>query len=102
MGAGLKFKVPQAMLYNLPVVTTPVGAEGIVEETGTSLFGAVTDDPREFALAVARCLSDQAHAAHLAIAGRSWATERFSFDHSISQQIQALTRLVAERRSATP
>jgi len=101
MGAGLKFKVPQAMLYNLPVVTTTVGAEGIVEETGEGLFGAVTDDPRQFAAAVVRCLTDRPLATKLATEGRSWASEKFSFDHSVDLQIQTLERLAAERRSAT-
>jgi glycosyltransferase involved in cell wall biosynthesis len=100
MGAGLKFKVPQAMLYNLPVVTTSVGAEGIVEEAGTAVFGAVTDEPAEFAAAVVRCLSDQAHSATVAAAALSWAADRFSFERSVDQQLESFARLVSERRRA--
>ena len=28
-GAGVKFKVPQALAYGLPIVTTTVGVEGL-------------------------------------------------------------------------
>lgn len=100
MGAGLKFKVPQAMLFNLPVVTTPVGAEGIVEEIGTRAFGAVTDDPNAFAAAVIRMLTDHQEAATIAEAGRHWAVERFSFSRSTDQQLEAFERVVSARRKA--
>ena len=40
LGAGLKFKVPQAMVYGLPVVATPIAAEGIVEHSGASRFAS--------------------------------------------------------------
>ncbi len=46
-GAGLKFKVPQALAYGLPVVTTTVGAEGMPPRCPA----LITDDPAEmFAL----------------------------------------------------
>lgn len=48
-GAGVKFKTVDAMLRGVPVVATPVGAEGIGDQ---SLFAAITDEPAEFARAV--------------------------------------------------
>ncbi|MCR2813596.1 glycosyltransferase [Microbacterium sp. zg.Y1090] len=48
-GAGVKFKTIDAMLRSVPIVATPVGAEGI---DGPDVFAAVTDDADIFASAV--------------------------------------------------
>lgn len=42
-GSGIKIKVLQALAYGLPVVTTPVGAEGIVDESRDGLVVAELD-----------------------------------------------------------
>ena len=47
-GAGVKVKVPQALAYGLPVVTTTVGGEGFPP----GCRAVVTDDPREVARAI--------------------------------------------------
>lgn len=52
-GAGVKFKTIDAMLRGVPVVATPVGAEGI---EAAKLFERITDDPEDFAEAVIRVL----------------------------------------------
>ncbi len=64
-GAGVKFKTIDAMLRGVPIVTTPVGAEGIGAEglsaegvDAPELFAAVTDDPSGFADAVVRQLNE--------------------------------------------
>lgn len=55
-GAGVKFKVVDAICAGTPVVTTTVGAEGIGERRW---FAGVSDDPRKFADAVITVLRDQ-------------------------------------------
>lgn len=55
-GAGLKFKVLDALSAGVPVVTTPVGAEGVGPE---EWFADVVSTPVEFASAVNRVLSDR-------------------------------------------
>lgn len=55
LGAGVKFKVVDAILAGVPVVTTPVGAEGIGER---SWFAGLQEDPAGFADAVINVLSD--------------------------------------------
>jgi glycosyltransferase involved in cell wall biosynthesis len=81
-GAGLKFKVAQAMLHSLPVVTTPIGAEGF-EEPGGDLFPAVTDDPAVMADAIARLLDEPELRARFGKRGREWALARFSFESGV-------------------
>lgn len=53
-GAGIKFKSIDAMLWGCPVVSTSIGAEGLVE----SNFVEIADDPTLFAAAVSRVLLD--------------------------------------------
>ncbi len=54
-GAGVKLKVVEALSAGLPLVTTPVGAQGL---PGLSTVVAVEDDAPSFAAAVASLLHD--------------------------------------------
>ncbi len=54
-GAGVKGKVGQAMTYGLPVVTTPIGAEGMGIVDG--IHALVREDPKAFAEAVVDLLT---------------------------------------------
>lgn len=55
-GAGVKFKTIEALLAGVPVVTTPIGAEGI---GGPALFQGYTSDAAEFAACVAKVLKSE-------------------------------------------
>ncbi len=57
-GAGLKGKVTQSLAAGLPVVTTPVGAEGLDAENGRELL--VAEDPHELAKQTIAVLTDDA------------------------------------------
>ncbi|TLM74499.1 glycosyltransferase [Pseudarthrobacter sp. NamB4] len=59
LGAGVKFKVVDALVAGVPVVTTTVGAEGIGDR---SWFAGMHDDAEEFANAVLRVLREPAGA----------------------------------------
>ncbi len=54
-GAGVKSKVVEALRYGLPLVTTPVGAQGL---EGISAFATVTDDATRLAAGLLRFLND--------------------------------------------
>jgi glycosyltransferase involved in cell wall biosynthesis len=54
-GAGVKLKVVEALREGLPLVTTPIGAQGL---PGLSQLVMVEDQPRRFARAVALLLQD--------------------------------------------
>ena len=56
-GAGVKLKVVEALRAGVPLVTTPVGAQGL---PGLSQVVAVHDDAASFADAVAALLRDPA------------------------------------------
>jgi glycosyltransferase involved in cell wall biosynthesis len=68
-GAGMKGKVGQSLAHGLPVVATPVGAEGMGLEDGIHLL--VAEDPEAFAAQVLRLLRDDELWNRLQTEGRS-------------------------------
>lgn len=66
-GAGVKRKVLQPMMAGTPVVTTPMGAEGLDIVAGTHAL--VADGPGDFAAAITRILVDDELWRRLADAG---------------------------------
>jgi glycosyltransferase involved in cell wall biosynthesis len=71
VGSGIKIKILTALAHGLPVVTTPVGAEGIPAEDGAEI--AVAETPEAFAAALARLLTDADEWRRLAEGGRRFA-----------------------------
>ena len=88
-GGGIKIKVLEAMARGVPVVTTPVGAEGIAGADSTAIL-VVPPDPG-FADALLRVAGDDELARNLAEGGRRLMEERFGWE-AITEQ---LTRIYA-------
>lgn len=61
-GAGVKFKTIVGLAHDLPVVTTPIGAEGVLEGI-PDVFARVTADPEEFASAIVQIAVEPRHEA---------------------------------------
>ena len=76
-GAGLKGKVTHALAAGLPVVTTPIGAEGLGAVDGEQLLIGVDDG--ELAHCVIRALTDDELWTRLSTAGQKLAADRCSF-----------------------
>lgn len=76
-GAGVKFKVITGMLWGLPIVATPVAAEGI----GTrEQYVTVTDDPRGFAEALSRIADDPERRRRIGAENLAWARTTYGRD----------------------
>ena len=74
LGAGVKFKVIEAMAAGVPVVSTTVGAEGI----GTAAnYASLTDDPHQIAAGLIGALADPGRAHSQASDTASWARDNF-------------------------
>lgn len=71
VGSGIKIKILTALAYGLPVVTTPVGAEGIPAEDGAEIV--VAETPEAFAAALTKLLTDVEAWRRLAEGGRRFA-----------------------------
>ncbi len=77
-GAGVKFKTVDALVRGIPIVSTSIGVEGIVDDTLTVF--AVADDADSLAAAVCAALDDPAAAYRQAEGVRRAAVEEFSAD----------------------
>jgi glycosyltransferase involved in cell wall biosynthesis len=77
LGGGTRLKILEAMAMARPVVSTPLGAEGIEAAHGRELL--VADDPERFAAEVRRLLDDPAAGARLGQAARALVEARYSW-----------------------
>lgn len=91
-GAGLKFKVPQAMAFGRPVVASTNSARGIAALGGRSGFAAVTDDPVEFAKAICRMLEDPGAADHIGRCGRDFVRAEYNFESAVDHLLHTTVR----------
>jgi len=81
-GGGLRFKVPQAISYGIPLVATSeslTGLEGLEREC----LAGVEDRALGFATAICRVLRNPDEASLGAAAAKDWVLERFSFNRSV-------------------
>lgn len=74
-GAGMKLKVVEALKEGVPLVTTPVGAQGL---PGLAEVAAVQSEAQAFADAVCRLLTDDAAWTRASAAQIAYAEARFS------------------------
>jgi glycosyltransferase involved in cell wall biosynthesis len=75
LGAGVKLKSVVAMLWGVPVVATPVGAEGV---TGPQVFAAVEEAAADFARAVVAVLEDPASVRETSARAFKWSHDTYS------------------------
>jgi len=86
-GAGVKLKVVEAMVRGVPVVTTPVGAQGL---PGIEAVAAITRDAIDFAECVVTLMTDDDTWARQAEAQTRYAKHRFSRDVLASSLLSAM------------
>lgn len=92
-GSGIKIKILTALAYGLPVVTTPVGAEGIPARDGAEII--VAEKAAAFADAVVRLLTDGERWRELSAGGRRFAEREVSpaaRDAEIAELYEELAR----------
>jgi glycosyltransferase involved in cell wall biosynthesis len=87
VGGGTRLKILEAMALRTPVVATSKGAEGLDVTPGEDIL--IADEPRAFADAVLRLLTDQALRAGLAANGRRLVETRYSWE-MCAQELERL------------
>lgn len=94
-GAGLKGKIVEAMATGLPVVTTPVGAEGMELVHGSTAL--IAESPEAFARAVVRLCTD--HNLHARLSRESLEHARARWDPGVVAPtlLETMARLPALR-----
>ncbi|MDQ1301690.1 MAG: hypothetical protein QG637_1612 [Chloroflexota bacterium] len=92
-GGGMRVKILDAWLWGLPIVATPLGAEGIAVRDGESILLAA--DAPAFAAAVRRLLTDAELNARLRRAGRAWVEQTYSWQAVYPKVDAVYARLLA-------
>jgi GT2 family glycosyltransferase/glycosyltransferase involved in cell wall biosynthesis len=77
-GAGVKGKVTQSLAHGIPVITTPIGAEGLQMTDGSNVIIANTNE--EFSAAAIRICQDDDLWSRISTNGTKLAREEFSID----------------------
>jgi glycosyltransferase involved in cell wall biosynthesis len=90
-GAGQKGKVVTSLLYGIPVVATPIAAEGMHLREGEHFLCAET--PEAFAKAVLRLLEDDRLWHALSGEGRARAAEKFGYERVFAGLREVLVAL---------
>jgi len=91
-GSGMRVKILNAMAMGLPVISTPVGAEGIDVTDGEDIL--LAEAPEAFAEAVVQILTDPTLGARLGMAARRRMETRYSWDVIGPQLLSVYTERV--------
>lgn len=78
IGGGTRLKIYESMAAHVPVVSTPIGAEGLSVEDPSNIRLACT--PESFAAACLELLENPAERARLAAGGAELVASRFSWE----------------------
>ncbi|MBN1262302.1 MAG: glycosyltransferase [Anaerolineae bacterium] len=76
-GAGMRVKIIDAWCWGMPIVSTPLGIEGIESLPGEQAL--VAGEPAAFAEAVIALLTDSGLREKLRIQGRRWVEEQYNW-----------------------
>jgi glycosyltransferase involved in cell wall biosynthesis len=77
VGGGMRVKILDAWLWGLPIISTPIGAEGIELVDGDNIL--LAEGAPNFADAVTRVLTDDTLNRQLRTAGRTWVEETYAW-----------------------
>lgn len=76
-GGGMRVKILDAWLWGLPIISTPIGAEGIELRDGENIM--LAEGASAFADTVVRLLTDERLNQRLRTAGRTWVEETYAW-----------------------
>jgi glycosyltransferase involved in cell wall biosynthesis len=94
-GGGMRVKIVDAWLWGLPMVSTPIGAEGIWCRDGENIL--LAKDAGAFAQATVQLLTDGELNERLRLNGRAWVEEHYAWQKVYQQVDQVYARLLGTR-----
>ncbi len=92
VGAGIRIKILEAMAIGLPVVATPVSAEGINATPESGLF--ISDDAREYADIIIKLLKNSNKAISTGKNAREYIINNFSWKHNVGKMLEEYRKLL--------
>jgi glycosyltransferase involved in cell wall biosynthesis len=97
-GGGMRVKILDAWLWGLPIISTPIGAEGIELREGENIV--LAEDAPSFADAVTRVLNDDKLNRQLRAAGRAWVEETYAWRAVYRRVDQVYMNLLATTQTS--
>lgn len=91
-GSGTKYKVLESMASHLPVVTTPVGAEGIGAVSGRELI--IGETAAELASSITDLLNNADYRAELAKDGYNFVSKKYDWKQIVGEFETSLARVL--------
>ena len=93
VGGGTSYKILESMAVGTPVVTTPLGQEGIKAEKGISIL--VAETPEELAETTMKILSDEKRYHELAKHGREVIEKTYDWS-AIAKDLEKVYKIATE------
>ena len=93
LGGGTRLKIVEAMAMGKPIVSTPLGAEGIEAVPGRDLL--IADEPAAFADAVNRLLAEPDLARRIGQSARQLAIDRYGWGEA-ARALEGFYRRILE------
>lgn len=97
IGGGTRIKIFEAMAMALPVVSTPIGAEGLSVKNGENIL--LSDQPEEFADNVIKLLQDQKNREEIGEKALTLIQKRFSWG-AVTEVFETLCQHIIKERKA--
>jgi|SRR5687768_2387422 len=98
IGGGTRLKIYEAMAMEKPTISTTVGAEGLPLRDGVELL--LANDPRAFADAVLKVLTDANFAAQLSKNAAQLVRQNFGWDRVSAIMAELCEAVVVDRQTA--
>ena len=98
-GSGMRMRILEAMAWQVPIVTTTTGCEGIAVENGRHLI--VADQPEEMASAILRVARETPLARSLRSEGRRLVEESYSLE-AAERLMKQIYRKCSEGKAVGP
>ena len=96
-GGGMRVKILDAWLWGLPIVSTPIGAEGIDVRDGKNIL--LAGDAPAFASAVCQLLTDDSLNRRMRVSGRNWVERNYSWQAVYQKVDQVYAKLVTPTKT---
>ena len=96
-GGGMRVKIVDAWLWGLPIVSTPIGAEGIEVRDGGNLL--LAQDALTFARATVRLLTKPELNCQLRVNGRAWVENKYAWQRVYQRVEKVYDRLLGVQES---
>ena len=93
-GGGMRVKILDAWLWGIPIIATPIGAEGINVRDGEDIL--IAETPRAFAAATVRAITDQQLNERMRAQGRAWVEANYSWRNVYGRVDQIYAKLLEE------